>query len=130
MLELLFERRHRVMLARFFDRMTAEDLQRLDAEGRAFADREGAVRGIVDFTDVSVVDVSTSVIANLGRMQPMMGRQAERIFVVPQPELFGLGRLYATYQRHGGNNEPVLVATMTEAYAAYDLRDPDFQPLP
>ena len=130
MLELLFDCRHRVMLCRFSNRMTPEDLRRLDAEGRAFAAREGSVRGIVDFTDVTVVDIPTSVIADLGRVQPMMGQQAERVFVVPRPELFGLGRLYAAYQRSGGNAEPRLVATMAEAYAVYDLHDPDFQPLP
>lgn len=129
MLDLLFEREHRVILVRFSDHLTAADLHRLDREARAFAAREGPVRGIVDFTGVKVVEVASSVIAGLGMERPIMG-QAARIYVVPQPELFGLGRIYATYQRHTGSNEPMLVATLAEAYAAFDLRDPDFQSLP
>jgi hypothetical protein len=129
MLDLLFEHKHRVIMVRFSDRMTMDDLGRLDSKARAFAQREGPVRGIVDFTAVTVVDIPSAVIANLGMSKPIMG-QAARVYVVPQPELFGLGRIYGTYQRHGGNNEPTLVATLAEAYAAFDLHDPDFQPLP
>lgn len=52
-----------------------------------------------------------------------------RVFVVPRDDLYGLARMYATYQRASGNPEPILVRSLDEAYRFLNLTNPDFQPI-
>lgn len=129
MLAMFFERRHRVLLARFSDRLTPADVALLYDAAREFAAREGLTRGLVDFTDVGVVEVDTAEFIRRGQQAAVMTDQ-HRVYVVPRPDLFGLGRMFSTYQKIAGNREPQLVRTMAEAYRALDLVDPEFEPLP
>jgi hypothetical protein len=128
MLALSFEAHHRVLLVRFFGSMTLQDLSTLDRTAHAFVAREGVVRVIADFTDVSKTEFATSTITNRGLRKPIMGDQP-RIYVASTPELFGLARLFASYQENVAGRGPKIVATMAEAYRAFDLTDPDFQPV-
>jgi hypothetical protein len=127
MFTLAFEPTQRVLLVRFSRSLTREALDRMSEAVRMFAGRVGPTRGIVDFSDVETVDVPTEAIIERGRRRPVMGN-AERIFVAPQSILFGLSRLFASYQEGTGNQVPVIVHTVQEAYKRFDLDRPNFEP--
>ncbi len=129
MFALLFERRYRVLLTRFSDRLARDDLAQLDRAARAFVAEHGVARGLVDFTAVDVVEIDTAEFVRRGQQASIMTGQ-DRVYVMPRPDLFGLGRMFSTYQKIGGNREPVVVRTLDEAYRALELVDPEFQPLP
>lgn len=127
MFTLAFERKQRVVLVRFSGSLTRGALDRMSEAVRLFAVREGPTRGIVDFSGVETVDVPTEAIIERGRRRPVMG-DAERIFVTPQSVLFGLSRLFASYQNGTGNQAPVIVHTIQEAYERFGLDNPNFEP--
>lgn len=125
MLSFLFEQRHRVLLSRFDGRVTDEELTRQVRLAQAFAAREGPLRTILDFTDVTDIQVDTRTIAALAAHTT----SHPRVFIVPRPEMFGLARLYTTHNSMAGSTAPALVKSRAEAYAALALQDPDFQPI-
>jgi hypothetical protein len=129
MFALFLERRHQVLLVRFSERLARDDLARLDAAGRAFVAQHGVMRGLVDFSATAVVEVDTAEFIRRGQQAAIMTGQ-DRVYVMPRPDLFGLGRMYSTYQKIGGNREPLVVRTLDEAYRALELVDPEFEPLP
>ena len=62
---LTFDRRHRVLLARFSGELTQADLLAMQDTARRFAAREGPCHGLVDLTAVETVSVpSQSLIDN------------------------------------------------------------------
>ncbi len=125
MIDVLFDAIRRIALVRFSGPLTAADLQGVGVVGRQLAEREAPAWRIIDFSAVEQVQVATQVFAGLG-MAPAV--EGNRIYVVPNPELFGLARLYAAYQRHSGSeNQPVLVTTLAEACATIGVT-PDFEP--
>ncbi len=129
MLDLFFERRQNVILVRLWGRVVPDDLARLDVTARTLVARQGPARGLVDFTDVEVFDIDLADFIQRGQRAAIMTNK-ERVFVTPRPDLFGLGRMFSTYQKIGGNLEPLVVRTLDEAYRALELVDPEFEPLP
>jgi len=129
MLALFFDRRHNVILVRLSGRVIANDLARMDVTARALVARQGPARGLLDFTDVEVFDIDLAAFIQRGQRAAIMTNK-ERVFVTPRADLFGLGRMFSTYQKIGGNLEPVVVRTMDEAYRVLELVDPEFEPLP
>jgi len=128
MFELLFDRRHRVLLARFSGTLDGAAVAALDDAAARFVEREGPVSSIADFSNVETVGMVTDTIVNRGLLPPIMKDQL-RVFVVPRDDLYGLARMFATYQRASGNREPVLVRSLDQAYTTLGLVDPDFQPV-
>jgi hypothetical protein len=125
-LSFLFERRHRVLLSRFGGTVGDAELTRQVRLASAFARREGPLRTIVDFTDVTDFTVDMRTITGLAARAD----RHDRVFIVPQPEIFGLARLFSTHNNLAGSTTPPsLVKTLAEAYAAFALDDPDFQPM-
>lgn len=129
MFTLLYDRKHRVLLTRFSGTLSSEDLSALAESARAFTNREGLVRGLFDFSDVQVVDIPTHVLVNHAQQPAVLAGQ-DRVYVMPRPDLYGLGRMYGTYQRHFGDREPLVAHTLAEAYTALGIAAPDFQPIP
>jgi len=52
-----------------------------------------------------------------------------RILVAPAGASEGFGRSFGNQQRTEGNSEPVVVATLAEAYSLLGLENPDFEPV-
>lgn len=125
MLSFLIERRHFVLVSRFAGSLTNDDLVRQDGLVRAFSARQGPARSIVDFTDVTAIEVDTALITTIAQRTV----RRPRLFVVPQPAMFGLARLYSAHSGLAGQKEPTLMRSRTEAYAALGLDDPQFEPL-
>ena len=125
MLSFLFEQRHRVLLSRFGGSVTDDELRRQVRLAKAFATREGPLRTILDFTDVTDIQVDTRTITALATRTA----SHTRIFIVPRPEMFGMARLYTAHNTMAGSTAPSLVKSRAEAYATLALQEPDFQPI-
>jgi hypothetical protein len=127
---LFIERKQSVLMVKFSQRMTQEDLHQLDSAVVAFVKKEGATRGfLIDCTDVEDLAVPTGVFVRRGQRSANVVSDQERVYVMPQPDLFGMGRMYGTYQRMAGKKEPLVVKTLTEAFEALGLSDPIFEPV-
>jgi hypothetical protein len=124
---LLVEERSRVLLARWGRSFTREGLQALFAAIRPFAATHGDWAGIIDFSQVDDIGIDVAFARALGQ-RPRVLPGARRVLVAPQPQLFGMLRLYGLHQA-GISDEPMVVRTLEEAYAQLGLRDPDFRPL-
>ena len=130
MFTLFIERKQSVLMVKFSQRMTQEDLHQLDSAVVAFVKKEGATRGfLIDCTDVEDLAVPTGVFVRRGQRSANVVSDQERVYVMPQPDLFGMGRMYGTYQRMAGKKEPLVVKTLTEAFEALGLSDPIFEPV-
>jgi hypothetical protein len=127
---LFIERKQSVLMVKFSQRMTQEDLHQLDSAVVAFVKKEGATRGfLIDCTDVEDLAVPTGVFVRRGQRSANVVSDQARVYVMPQPDLFGMGRMYGTYQRMAGKKEPLVVKTLTEAFEALGLGDPMFEPV-
>lgn len=122
---LLYERSERVLLGRFSGTLTIADLARLDALARAQLALAVPRGAIADFTSVTRIDLPTGVIAAAAERPPALNEG--RVFVVPSPELYGLGRLFHTRQQSAGFTPPALVRDLAEAYRLLGLVDPRFE---
>lgn len=122
-----FDRRQRVLLARFGRRVTREALADLNAAVRGFVAAEGPCRGIVDFSAVEEVLIESHDVAELGRQRAIMPGQQHAI-VAPRDEAFGLSRMFGLH-RSGAGNEPIVVRSFAAACALFGLDDPQFAPI-
>lgn len=129
MVRLSFDGKHRVLLASFSATFGEADIATLATAVADFKTREGTVRGLVDFTDVEIIDVTLAALTRAALERPQIMTGQDRVYVIPQALLFGMGRVFGTYQSLGGFTEPQIVHTMPEAYAALDLVDPEFRPI-
>lgn len=130
MLSLAFERIHRVLLVQFSGTMTSEDLHSLDSQVVAFMKQEGPLSGfIIDCSDVADFNVPTAEFVRRGQRASKVD-DMERVYVMPSADLYGMGRMFGTYQRMAGKREPLIVKTLVEALSAVNLTDPKFEPIP
>jgi hypothetical protein len=90
--------------------------------------REGLMRGVLDFSAVEAVAVSSARLVARGQRQSIL-QDENRVFVAPQPEMYQLSRAFADHQRIAGRIEPKVVATLEEAYALLGLQDARFEPV-
>jgi hypothetical protein len=125
------ERTQSVLMVTFSGKMTLEDLNKLDTAVVSFVKREGLTRGfLIDCTDVEELAVPTAVFARRGQRPQNVVSDQERVYVMPQPDMFGMGRMFGTYQRMVGKKEPLVVKTLTEAFYELKLTDPVFESVP
>jgi hypothetical protein len=128
---LKFESERRILLVQFTGALSSENLNGLDAEVVAFVKKEGAPKGfVIDCSNVDEVSVPTGEFVRRGQRSANVVADQERVYVMPREDMFGLGRMFGTYQRMVGKKEPIVVKTLTEAFDALKLDDPNFQPLP
>ncbi|HYC64093.1 MAG TPA: hypothetical protein VEC14_05120 [Reyranellaceae bacterium] len=127
---LKFEPTQRILLVQFTGALSSENLNGLDSEVVAFVKKEGAPKGfVIDCSQVEEVSVPTGEFVRRGQRNSVVSDQ-DRVYVMPRADMFGLGRMFGTYQRMVGKKEPIVVKTLTEAFDALKLDDPNFQPLP
>jgi hypothetical protein len=123
-----FDALHKVLLTRFDGAITRANLETLRDDARKFAARHGNCDGIIDFTGVTDVGIDVAYVRALGR-RPRIMSGARRVLVAPQPEMFGLSRVYGLQQDGVASDEPTVVHTLDEAFAFYGLSAPHFAPL-
>ncbi|SEP41556.1 hypothetical protein SAMN02990966_05934 [Rhodospirillales bacterium URHD0017] len=129
MLTLSLDRENKVLLATFSGVFGKEALSRHDAMvGRFVATHDGRFRGIADFLGIERVDVSLADLTARGRQPPITdGKQ--RVYVAATTEMFGLCRMFSTYQGLAGHAEPKIAKTLVEACEILGLDNPVFEPV-
>jgi hypothetical protein len=129
MLTLSFDHRNKVLLATFSGVLGKEALGQHDAMvGRFVATHDRPLRGIADFLRIERVDVSLEAFTSRGRQPPSSGVQ-ERVYVAATREMFGLCRMFGTYQALAGHAEPKIATTLVEACEMLGLDHPIFDPV-
>ncbi len=121
-----YDEQHRTYLARFSGTLTPQDMAAFDVAVHACRALHGLTEAVVDFSDVASVDVTTEqFIARAKQPQIMTGQKRA---LVANGMLFGMMRLYGTYQSMAGL-EPMIVHSLAEAYEALGLPAGDFHPV-
>jgi hypothetical protein len=121
-------RRLGIILVRITGRLHPSELRELVSLGERVGRREGPLDIIVDFSDVSDIDLPVNYIAQRGEQAPLWPDH-ERILVAPQPVLHALMRLFAGYQLLHGMRKPVVVGRLEEALERYNTTANEFQPI-
>ena len=126
MLALFFDARHLVVMVRVAGVLSSQHIESHDREILPVLAREapnGEVRGIYDLSAVEFVAVPTSRAIQRGQAPSIM---ATRVVVAP-PATREFVRIVCEQQRLAGHREPIVVATLEEAYLALGLVDPHFE---
>jgi hypothetical protein len=122
------DEKFRILLVRFETLVTANDFESLHGDMLVFAQRHGNRDAIVDFTAVTSFTADVGYMRAIGR-RPRVMKGARRVLVAPQPEIFGLSRMYGLHQSDASGEEPMIVHTLDEACTFLELEAPQFIPL-
>ena len=128
MIEVAFERRHRILLGRFIGVFSSDDIEALDRVVKKFVQENGPVVGLMDWSDVDTIAVPPWRLIQRGRA-PQIALGQQRVMVAPDGPLHDMVRAYADQQRNYGNLDPVVVRSLEEAYDALGVVDPVFEPV-
>lgn len=97
---------------------------------RAFVEKEGPIRRILDLTAVETIAIPDSVAVHRAKTQPVTtDNTVARVMVAPTDFLFARCRQFAAFQETQGVAQPPIVRSRALAYAELGLSDPDFQPI-
>jgi hypothetical protein len=114
-----FDPANKILLARFEGRLTDELLPELYEAIRKYARATDASAGILDFSAMSELAVSTKVVHQLANREPAMpdATTRPRFIVAPSQAAFGTARMF---QLMRWSTRPLLkvVRTLDEAFAA------------
>jgi hypothetical protein len=85
-------------------------------------------RGILNFSEVTKFEVSSSTIRRLARTSPAFPAGRMRICVAPKGHVYGMARMF---QILGEETRPDLhiVHTMDEAHGLLGVKSPEFSPV-
>ena len=130
MFTLAFERKHKVLLARFSGVFSSQDIEELDRGIVTVTAREGPSHGLLDFTEVEAVSVPMSRLVQRS-VQPPFSPGYRRVFVVGDgPQALEIARTFAAEQALVGSGKVEIVATLEEAYRLLGLgKEPRFDPV-
>ena len=108
--------------------LTDEVLVESDAAGRRVLAARPPCRGILDFSKVTKVDVSSQTIKRIASRPPAYGLGQVVVLVAPKDVVYGLSRMFATL---GEEKRPKMhvVRTMEEAYHLLEIDSPQFSPI-
>jgi hypothetical protein len=126
--QLLFDRRHNVLMTRLHGTYVEADIALRDKAVGRFVARHGAARGIMDFSDVEAVEVPIEAVVRRAERPSLLGGQA-RVIVAPHEPLWALNRIFAAHQLYRSGTEPLLVRSLAEAHRAFGIAKPAFFPL-
>jgi ABC-type transporter Mla MlaB component len=84
---------------------------------------------ILDLTPISSIDVSPGTVQALARSDPAFPASRPKLIIAPSDHLYGMSRMY---QLIGEQIRPSLqvVRSLAEAYAALDVAELHFSPVP
>jgi hypothetical protein len=128
MLSLSLERLHKAILVRFSGTVTREDFASLDKALDELSLRGSGLRSIVDMSMIDAFDVSSDFLRQRAQRTAILGG-ADKVFVAPRADQFGVSRMFTTTRSAFGHSSPTIVRTIEEAYTALDLASPKFEPL-
>lgn len=107
--------------------LSSQDIETHDRAVLAFLAGQAEVRGIYDLSGVETVAVPESKAVQRGQAPSIIATRV--VVVAPQAAGMEFVRIVREQQRLAGHREPILVATLEEAYLALDMPDPQFEPV-
>jgi hypothetical protein len=125
-----FDPGNKVLLLRVEGRLTDELLAEAYRAIRKHSTATDARAGIVDFSSVTEVAISSAFLREIAKQEPaIVDATRPRIIVAPTAVAFGLARMF---QMLGESTRPLLevVRTLDEALAALGIQSPGFEPYP
>ncbi len=128
MLSLWYERRHNVLMARVAGVLSSEDIAAHDRSVLRFLAGRSGVRAIYDFSAVDALAIPESKIAQRGQRPAMISER--RVVVASHQAGEEFARIIRDQQSAAGLPEPVIVATLEEAYRLLELDSAsNFEPI-
>jgi hypothetical protein len=124
-----FDPGNKVLMVRVEGRLTDQLLAEVLLAIRKYSTATDPRAGIVNFSAVTEVEISSGVIRELARQEPvMLDASRPRVIVAPGEVMFGLSRMF---QLAGERTRPLLdvVRTLDEALALLGVVSPQFEPL-
>jgi hypothetical protein len=132
MFTLSFERLRRVLCLKFTGLLTNEDLDAIDPALVCVAGAQSAaspaVRCLYDMSEIQAIAVPQSRFIERAS-KPAIG-DLMRIVVAPPWAGEGFGASYCSARSMWSYAQPIIVATLADAYALLDIVVPCFEPLP
>ena len=125
--ELLRDRAGRVLLVRFGPLFSQGTIAALDDAARRVVACHGNLPVILDFSRVGQFAVDLRAWRDVARRRRVI-RDAPRVLVAPQDNVFGLLRIYATLQSDSGD-PTMVVHSFSEACSYLRSSSSDFRPL-
>jgi hypothetical protein len=129
MIEVAFERRHRILLSRFIGVFSFDDIEALDAAVKKFIHENGPVGALIDWSDIETIALPPWRLVQRGRAPQIVPGQQRVMIAPPEGPIHDMVRAYADQQRDYGNVEPIVVRSLEEAYAVFGIADPVFEPV-
>ena len=125
---LRFDSKHKILLVTFGKVATEEIVRDIHSVVARFVDAQGPCSGIADFTAVKSSALSVRSIRSLAELIPAIPDipGALRVFVAPQPAVYGLSRLLQILREQQGIDIHV-VHSLEEGYALLRVPSPDFE---
>jgi hypothetical protein len=129
MIEVTFERRHRILLSRFIGVFSFDDIEALDTVVKKFLHENGPVGALIDWSGIETIALPPWRLVQRGRAPQIVPGQQRVMIAPPEGPIHDMVRAYADQQRDYGNVEPIVVRSLEEACAVFAITDPAFEPV-
>jgi len=127
--EFEFDLTNGILRCRLSGLVTDEVLQEFFDVGSQYARRTHPTAGVVDFSEVTALEVSAETIRQIAKSVPALNDPGiQRVIIAPTPHLYGMMRMFATQGEEVRPNLHV-VHSEKEAWAILVVQDPQFRPL-
>jgi DNA-directed RNA polymerase subunit RPC12/RpoP len=114
---LLYDAARNVLLTELSGIYTEEDIVLRDRQVGRFVARHGLARGLMDYREVTRVDVPMEVIVRRAHAPPMLPGQT-RVVVAPSEPAYSLNRIISAHQYFSRKVEPLMVPSPQDALRA------------
>jgi hypothetical protein len=123
-----FDSSNRILRCRFEGDVTDESLKECYEVAGKYAALTDPGVGIVDFSNVDSLRVSSQTVRDLARRTPGMPGSRPRFLVAPSSHMYGLARMF---QEVGSEARPHVhvVRSVDEVYALIGVPEPQFEPV-
>ena len=124
-----FDLTNGILRCRLSGLVTDELLQEFFEAGSQHARRTHPTAGVVDFSEVTSLEVSPETIRQIAKSLPAFSDPGlQRVVIAPTAHLYGMMRMFATQGEEIRPNLHV-VHSEKEAWAILAVQDPHFKPL-
>jgi len=130
MLAFSVDREANVLLAELSGTLTDLDLSNLETGTRAFIEKAGPVRRLIDLAGVHTVDIPTEHLRTRALTRPITAADTPlRVYVAPTDLLFGLCRMFTMQQAAQVTPTTLVLRTRESAYDVLGIVHPRFRPI-
>ena len=117
-----------ILLTRFRGVLNEENLEALTDTVRRFVQQHGPCHGLLDYTDVTGIDLSPSLVVQRAERKSISHGMV-RVFVAPSDLNYAWCRMFQITQDVTHDDKPFVVRTMQEAYDILGIDTPNFEPV-